>query len=148
MAIRGGDAIRAKLERIIRNVSDRSASKVRVGFPATAIYPDGTPVATVAITHEYGAPSRNIPSRPFMRNTVAEKSAGWPETLAKLLKDNDYDSRKTLEQMGQIVVDQIKDTIRGQDFVPLAPSTLAKKDTDLILIETELLINSIDFEVL
>lgn len=30
---------------------------------------DGTPVALIASVHEYGAPSRNIPARPYLRPT-------------------------------------------------------------------------------
>ena len=40
-----------------------------VGIDNGAQYEDGTSVALVAVVHEYGSPSRNIPARPLFRPT-------------------------------------------------------------------------------
>ena len=41
------------------------ASSVEIGFLSGATYPSGVSVALVASVHEWGAPRRNIPPRPF-----------------------------------------------------------------------------------
>ena len=48
-----------------------------VGWFESAKYEDGTPVAVIAAVHEYGAPSKGIPPRPFMRPTQQEKQQEW-----------------------------------------------------------------------
>jgi hypothetical protein len=145
MAVRGGDKIRSRLTNIARVAS--GGKKVRIGFLRSAVYPDSTPVAMVAAVQEFGSPTMNIPSRPFMRNTISEKSSGWPATMARLLKDNDYDSFKSLDEIGEIVAEQFKETIRAGNFAPLAQSTVERKGFDTILQETGVLIDSINHEV-
>lgn len=39
------------------------------GILGTSKYPDGTPVSLVAMVHEYGSPTLNIPARPLFRPT-------------------------------------------------------------------------------
>ena len=104
-----------------------NASTVRVGFPADATYNDGTPVALVAAVQEFGAPSRNIPPRPFMRGTVNEHSGEWARFLEKQIVANDYDAAKTLGQLGEGIKGQLIDAITNFSDPPNAPSTLKKK---------------------
>jgi hypothetical protein len=57
-AIKGGDKMAAYLEKMVAKA--QNATVVSVGWPVGADYPDGTPVALVAITHEFGG-TVNIP---------------------------------------------------------------------------------------
>lgn len=145
MPLKGGNKLQYKLTNIARVAS--GGKKVRVGILRGDNYPDGTPVATVAAVQEYGSPLHGIPSRPFMRNTVAAHSSEWPVTMGNLLKTNAYDARKTLNQMGQVVVKQLQETILEGDFVPLAPSTVERKGHATILIDSERLIKSFKYQI-
>lgn len=52
-----------------------------VGWHSSAVYPEGTPVALVAITHEYGSEKKKIPARPTVRPAQAEHSKEWSRQM-------------------------------------------------------------------
>jgi hypothetical protein len=52
MGFAGGEKLKAKLEEIAKQAS--KADSVNVGFLAGATYPNGTPVALIAATNEFG----------------------------------------------------------------------------------------------
>ena len=158
-SIKGGQKALAALQKIARSLS--SASVVKVGFLAGATYPDGTPVALVAAVQEYGAPSRNIPPRPYFRNMIAAKKAEWPKSIATNLKANDYDAFQTLLETGEAVSGQLRKSIIDTNSPPLSPVTLARrgytggpynpKDSATFgakpLVDTGVMLNSVDYEV-
>lgn len=143
--IGSGSRYQRRLEEILRKI--KSVKKVRVGFLENAKYPDGTSVALIAAIQDFGAPSRNIPPRPFFRNMVKDKSPEWPKAIETLLKANNYDARKTLDQTGQAIVGQLKDSIINGAWVANAPSTVKQKGFNKPLIDTSHLLNSVDYEV-
>lgn len=143
--IGSGSRYQRRLEEILHKV--KGVKKVRVGFLENAKYPDGTQVALIAAIQDFGAPSRNIPPRPFFRNMVKDKSPEWSKAIANLLKANNYDARKTLDQTGQAIVGQLKDSIIEGAWVANAPSTVKQKGFDKPLIDTSHLLNSVDYEV-
>src|SRR5690606_12567931 len=69
-----------KLQVALANMGNKQA---KVGWFESAKYENGTQVATVAATHEFGTTKagRNhttvIPPRPYFRPTIAEKQAEW-----------------------------------------------------------------------
>jgi hypothetical protein len=143
--VKGGDKIREKLADFTRNIN--SASTVKIGFLENASYPDGTSVPMVAAVNEFGAPSRGQPPRPFFRRMIAAKSKEWPGAISKLLKANDYDARATLDQAGEAIAGQLRQSIVELVDPPLAPSTIARKKFSKPLIETSLMLNSVSHEV-
>ena len=145
MKLSGGDKVVIKLAEIAREA--KSGSYVRVGFLEGSTYSDGTPVALVAAVQDFGSPRNNIPSRPFFRNMIRDKSAEWPVTLGKLMKNANYNARTALGQMGAIMVGQLRDSITDGTYVPLAPATVARKGFAQILVETGHLVSSADSEV-
>lgn len=143
--IRGGD----KLERALIEMARKVAvpATLRVGFLENAKYPDGTPVAMIAAIQNYGAPKVGIPPRPFFSNMVAEKSPEWPAAIAALLKANDLDAVKTLDQTGAAIEGQLRQSIVDTNEPPLAQSTIRRKGHDKPLVATGHLLNSVDHEV-
>lgn len=121
--------------------------RVKVGFLSGASYPDGTSVALVAAVQEFGSPSNNIPSRPFFRLMIAEKSHGWPDAIALNYKATDGDIPKTMDRMGQGIKGQLQQSIRDLNDPPLAPATIARKGFAKPLIDKAVMINSVDYEV-
>lgn len=119
--VSGGGELQKRLDAIAKKLA--KASTLEVGFLEGETYPDGTPVALVAAVNNFGAPSRGIPPRPFMSNTVAKHSGEWPDQIAKLLEVNDMDAEKTLGQMGLLIADEITDSIFDFDAVPNSPVT-------------------------
>ena len=118
----GGDALLTRTEEISDSL--RRASTLEVGFLEGATYPDGTPVAMVAAIQEFGAPRVGIPPRPFFRTMIAEKMPEWGPAIAGLLKDNDFDTRRTLSQAGEAIRGQLQQSIIDTNSPPLSPVTL------------------------
>jgi hypothetical protein len=141
----GGDALNARLAEIAKSVT--KSATLTVGFMEGASYPDGTSVPMVAAIQEFGAPARNIPPRPFFRNMIAAKAESWPDAVAALLEINDYDATHALMQTGEAIKGQLQQSIKDTNSPPLAPATIARKGFDKPLIDTGVMINSIDYKV-
>jgi hypothetical protein len=130
VTVTGGDKFREKLQGIGRQITNASA--VKVGFLAESTYPDGTPVAMIAAIQEYGAPNNRmfggppapIPPRPFFRNMIRAKKKEWPNAIRVLLRDNNYDALRTLQQTGEAVAGQLRQSIVDTNSPALKPSTL------------------------
>jgi hypothetical protein len=144
-SVTGGEALTKLLKKFA--VGATNAKTVDVGFLPKATYPDGTHVATVAAIQDFGAPAVGIPPRPFFRNMVAEKQSEWPAAIAANFKANDYDADKTLAQVGAAIAGQLRQSIVDTNDPPLAPATIARKGFSKPLIDTSVMINSVDFQV-
>lgn len=89
----------------------------RLGWDKSAVYPNGTPVAEVAATNEYGDPAHNIPQRSYFRTTIEEKRKEWMDKMEKLAK----------------MVIKGEETMKGAftKFVLMAEGDVAEKITTL-----------------
>ena len=157
--IRGGQNLVDKLHDFAVLVTNARA--VQIGFLAGATYPDGKPVAMIAAIQEYGAPSRGIPPRPFFRNMIAAKSKEWGPAMAELLKENGYDAFRTLQQTGEAVAGQLRQSIVDTNDPPLAAATLRARGYTggaynpknpatfgaKPLVDTGHMLNSVEYEV-
>lgn len=135
----------------VMDALDKAASsfenlQLKVGFLEGATYQDGTPVPMVAATNEFGNPANNQPPRPFFRNAISGHEMEWQEATAKLIENGD-ETRDVLSLLGEIIVDDIKESIRSLDSPPLSPVTIAKKGFDKPLIDTSNMLNSVSYEV-
>lgn len=144
-AARGGDKLSAKLTAMARSLG--KGTVVRIGFLEGATYPDGKPVAMIGAIQEFGAPKAGIPSRPYFRTMIRNKRGEWPKAIGSTLKANDYDARRTLDQVGAAVAGQLRQSITDLVSPPLAASTIARKGFDKPLIDTGHMLNSVDHEV-
>jgi phage gpG-like protein len=142
--IEGGERLQRALADIGRRIGRRGSLKV--GFLENATYPDGTPVAMVAAIHNFGAPSRNIPARPFFSNMVARHSSEWPGEIRAQLKSTNYDARQTMNRMGALIKGELQQSIRDTNEPPLKPATIRRKGFDKPLIDTGHMLNSVAFE--
>jgi hypothetical protein len=143
--IKGGKKFKTRLEEILKLATNASA--VKVGFLAGATYPDGKPVAMIAAIQEFGAPAMGIPPRPFFRNMIRTKSPEWPAAVIGLLKTNDYDALRTLQQTGEAIAGQLRQSVVDTNSPPLARATIRRKGFDKPLVDTGHMLNSIDYEV-
>lgn len=125
-SIKGGDKLEKTLAKMSRNLS--SGASVKVGFLTGATYPNGTPVAMVAAIQNFGAPRAKIPPRPFFSNMVRDKQAEWPSAIAGLLTANDFDAAAALEQTGQAIAGQLRQSIVDTNEPPLSPVTLRLRE--------------------
>lgn len=141
----GGKKLEAALRQIEKRA--RTAGLLKVGFLEGATYPNGQNVATVATIQEFGAPSKNIPSRPFFRNTIQNKSDEWGDNIAVIAKSVDFDVQKTLGLMGEIIKGQIQLSIRNFNDPPNSVRTIKRKGFNKPLIDKGVMLRSVDYEV-
>lgn len=145
VAIKGGTALEKRLRELAANVT--KPAHLSVGFLEDATYPSGERVAAIAAIQEFGAPARKIPPRPFFRSMIAEKSPGWGDAIAGVLKANNFDATRTMQQVGAGIKGQLQQSIASFDSVPLSRKTIAAKGFDKQLVDTGHMLNSVDFTV-
>ena len=90
-----------------------------------------------------------IPPRPFMRHTFETRKDEWVKELAGRLAAGES-PKKALELVGTLMEDDIRAAINepASDWKPAnAPATLKRKKSDRPLIDTSILLKSIDYEV-
>lgn len=102
------------------------------------------PVATVAFWNNFG--TSRAKARPFFSNMVAEKSKGWGARLGRVAKATGYNTRLTLQRMGEGIQGQLKKSIEDWP-ADNAPLTVAIKGFNKGLIDSQIMQNSTGFEV-
>ena len=107
----GGDKWKTVLEELAKEKVG-----VKVGILEGATTPDGKPIAPYAAFNEFG--TEHIPSRPFMRQTVAEKTGEWASSTTSLIKGKSTEKgilKKAVGYMGRQMeadlVEKIKSNI-------------------------------------
>jgi len=107
-----------------------------------------------AAANEYGAPSRNIPERSYIRSALRKK-----ETRDKVLKNlsgalnrliaGNMNAAGVMDAIGGVLASCIKEQIGSNIGPPNKPSTIARKGSDKgTLLDTEHLLKSISYEVI
>jgi phage gpG-like protein len=129
-------------------------SFTKVGLPSgapSAVVPDGPAsdmegVVKIAAVHEFGAPNRNIPERSFIRATYDENLTKLQQIqeveLSKILLGQSK-VRESLARMGEWLAAKMKNKIRQHIPPPLSSKTIAAKGSNVPLIDSGQLIQSI-----
>lgn len=123
---------------------------VKVGIIEGAARTDGASMAQIGAWNEYGAPKRNIPSRPWLRGWIASRQSQINNTVLKLFKlvgAGQMDARTALGRLGQYAQDGIKAYIRNGSFVKNADSTIRQKKSSKPLIWSGQMRNSVRYQV-
>lgn len=134
----------------LRKLADLVASgaQVKVGVPAGTSRSNGRSQGLIAAVHEFGAPSRNIPARPFLRPSIIgskdQIGALNARNLKRIARDQ-TDVGTALGQLGVFAVGQVKVQIRSGNFAPLSPRTIARKKSSRPLIDSGQLVQSITY---
>lgn len=98
-------------------------------------------------THAVGAHVINVPPRPFFRNAIEKNQEEWIRKCVFLLKQNDFNVDVVLEKMGNLIKNNIQESIVNFKNPPNAPSTIKKKGFDAPLRETKQMLNSVDYKI-
>ena len=113
-----------KLKAFIKDMDDFS---VRIGWFSSAKYPDGTPTAYVASIHEFGAPSRGIPARGFMRPTIDSKTGEWSQQMrfyAKQIVSGQMNTEQALNGLAIVARGDVDATLARIKEPELSPLTI------------------------
>ena len=137
------------LDALAKRLSALARLKVKTGFFEEDKYDDGIQVAQVAAWNEHG--TRFHPERPFMKEALQDK--GNRQKIINILKlaiksaiKGDGASRRIMQSLGRLVVDEIKVTIANYPGSN-SPATVARKGFDRPLYDTGKMIESVRFKV-
>ncbi|EHE2701359.1 TPA: hypothetical protein RHY09_001142 [Escherichia coli] len=114
------------LDELVKRVQEMGRLKAEVGWMDTAKYPDGTPVALVAQTQEYGSPARHIPPRPFVRPTVAAEKGNWSRQMGigvRAVASGAHSAEQVFVAIGELADGDVRMTITQISSPPLEDST-------------------------
>lgn len=141
----GGDRMARELARIGQSLD--ANAELRVGFLEGATYPneESLPVAQVAFWNEFG--TSRAPARPFFREMIDRRSPRWGNVIAANLEATGYDVKTTFNRLGQVIKDQLTQSIVEFSEPGNAPYTIAKKGFDNPLIDTGVMQRMTGFEV-
>ncbi|HHE5697834.1 TPA: hypothetical protein ACPEY2_001724 [Citrobacter amalonaticus] len=140
------------IEDFLNDIASQLDSKqLKVGFIDGATYPDGTTVAMVAATNEYGRPENNQPPRPFFRNAIAEHESEWTDAIARGIRAG-YPVDQVLEVVGAQIQGDVQESIAQLMAPPLAASTIAARkskgnNSTKPLVDTKVMIGDVNYEV-
>lgn len=139
-----GTELLKKLERMNKVVRGLRGKTVRVGVFSTAQHPSGGgTVAEVAVKNHFGF--GNTPARPIITTEVLTDPAVTASFVLGYKSNLSADA--ILTRVGERAVEAVKERIRNRIPPPNRPSTIARKGSDIPLIDTETLINSIEYKV-
>lgn len=135
-------------KQFMKTLRELTELEVRIGYQRGTLSgnPDNSSRADlvdIAMWNEFG--TVNIPSRPFMRDSVDKHEAAINHMLTAQ-KDallHGATAREILNTAGLFQQDLIQTEIEQGDFVANAPTTIRKKGSDKPLIDTGTLKNSV-----
>jgi hypothetical protein len=117
--LKGGEKLQAYLAELAAKLG--SAKTLRVGFLEGSTEADGTSIPMIAAVQNWGAPG--IPARPFFTEMVEKNQDTWGALLQEGLRRNDMDAAKALAFAGQIMVEQLQDSIEDGAWTANSPVT-------------------------
>lgn len=138
----------------MKELQELAALEVRIGFQREQgtgenITDEGprADVIDIALWNELGTENTNMPSRPFMRDSVDKHMEAINHALMAQ-KDallEGASAREILNTVGLFQQDLMQTEIEQGDFVANAESTIKKKGSDKPLIDTGTMRNSVHF---
>lgn len=136
---------------LLERIAALGDPKVYIGIPSSNNARQGASNnATIAATHELGAPSRGIPARPFLIPTIQNNAEKYTNLMAQGFRNALQDKEKAAEvyeKIGLVASSDVKDYIVSGQFVPLKESTIDRKGSSKPLIDTSEMRNSISYEI-
>jgi len=136
------------LQRLISTLRDMGRKKVYVGVTKSTNGSRGN--ALIAMVHEFGSPSKNIPARSFLRSTVLEQADKYAQIIGETIP-NAVASGMSIEDayagLGTVAMNDVKRKIANGPFAPLKDTTVKRKGSSKPLIDDGDLRKSIKYEV-
>nr|DAN62362.1 MAG TPA: virion morphogenesis protein [Caudoviricetes sp.] len=127
----------AKFKQLIEQIKATSEKAAYVGFPAEfnedVEGSDGFNLASLGAVLEFG--NEHIPSRPFLRQTLAENQEKYTALFVKLFESG-VSIEQIYEQIALIAQGDVQQNIVNGNWTANAPSTIKRKKSSKPLIDT------------
>jgi hypothetical protein len=106
----------------------------------------------LAIVHNVGSPSKNIPARPFTApafdKNINKTNNLLDKTINSFLDKRNYQSlERNLNLLGKTMQQDIQQEIRDLKEPSLKPLTIKRKGSSKLLIDTGEMLNATDYQV-
>ncbi|MDH2927229.1 hypothetical protein FW755_11065 [Lonepinella koalarum] len=131
------------LNTLAERLAELKAKSAYVGLPVDDNpFVDGSSInmATLAAVLEFG--NEHIPSRPFLRQTLAENQQKYTEFLTELIRDG-LDAETAYGRLAEMVVGDVRSNMVNGSWTPNAKATIKRKGSSKPLIDTGKLRQSI-----
>lgn len=112
---------------LAKAIDNVNSSALRVGWGENTKYPDGTPVAMVAASNEFGNPAKKVPPRPFLRPAIIANGENWKRQITgglKMVFSDKLTVTEVLDAVGNLVAADIQKAITKVTSPALAKSTI------------------------
>lgn len=152
--------IEAKIEKASEKFHDKVESEVEgyavyVGIPQKYSSRPGERItnAELAFIHTNGSPVKNIPPRPFVQPAIeahqTEISQMLLDAFAYIMGGKKQEGVRRLNVLGIFAVEVVKDMFKKghNNWPPLKPETIKRKGSDLPLVDTGEMRNSITYVI-
>ena len=146
------DRLTPEGKKFFKEIEKLKKLQVRVGYQQGKAFheEEGKKVdlLDVAMFNELG--TSRTPSRPFMRDSVddnIDSITKFCQAQIKGIANGSKDAESALNAIGVMQVGLVQKTIVEGNFVPNAPSTIAKKGSDKPLIDTGLMRQSVHYVI-
>lgn len=127
----------AKFKQLIEQIKATSEKAAYVGFPAefneNVEGSDNFNLASLGAVLEFG--NEHIPSRPFLRQTLAENQEKYTALFVKLFESG-VSIEQIYEQIALIAQGDVQQNIVNGNWTANAPSTIKRKKSSKPLIDT------------
>lgn len=127
----------AKIKQLIEQLKASGEKAVYVGFPAEFNErlegSDNFNLASLAAVLEFG--NERIPSRPFLRQTLAENQEKYTALFVKLFESG-VSIDQIYEQIALIAQGDVQQNIANGKWTANSPSTIKRKKSSKPLIDT------------
>lgn len=135
-----------KLEALAARLKEIQSYKVQVGVFSNAQHPlGGGTIAEVATRNHFGAPG--VPARPFL-SIAAVQSARFIADVWKRELTSDHTPQEVFDAVGTAQVTAVRETILDRKVPPPnAASTIKRKQSDIPLVDSETLLDHIEYKV-
>lgn len=138
-----------KWRKLIADIAGIDKRIAKVGVMSSETIPDGLSLVDLAAIHEFGTDT--LPERSFIRSTFERESVALGricERAAKAIVTKDMPVDQALELIGAWGAAQVKRSITAGLIEPAdAPSTIARKGSSKVLVDTGQLVNAITYVV-
>ncbi|MCM1194098.1 MAG: hypothetical protein NC389_16940 [Acetatifactor muris] len=148
MAANVTDKLTPEGKRFLEAIKQISNLEVRIGFQAGEADHDGVDLCEIAAFNELG--TVHIPSRPFLRDSVdghldeiGDHLVAWCRKIAH----GEMEAHEMMMNIGMMQKGLIQEEIARGNFVPNAPATIRKKGSDTPLVDTGLMRDSVNYQI-
>ena len=148
MAAKVKDKLTPEGKKFLEAMREVADLEVRIGFQAGEEEHEGVDLCEIAAYNELG--TVNIPSRPFMRDSVdnhmdelGNEIAGW----CKKIVNGEMQAHEMMMNIGMMQKGLMQEEIARGSFVPNSPATIKKKGSDKPLIDTGIMRSSVYYQI-